>query len=1145
MQTERNVASVVQDLVMPLREPDVQVPGVFTSAAGQVTTDAGETDTLPNHDRTDLGEPTCRAQPHYRGSGEITMETKADQQKLGHKNMAGQDDTSGHEDSSTVNRDPVGITQNVMKEGDKHAKKDGVESGDGKSMVNSSALVKDNVEMRGKESPLSTAQKMEAETISEMQEEREKDVTDKLTTVQPMTVELKPPIVSQLEEAMAGVREVNIPQPRIPHALDTVTPHLTPNKLECIVPELPQQEGTAISVPKMYNLESPTEHKTVHEKSGSQLLTTTKTLDIAIVESDPVSIIENIRDQEVLSTQQVSEKDRKKTVSKGKAAQKYPDKTEKETYIPVINVCLSEDNELWFDPEPHKVKYPSAIKSAVEEPSKVPTFVVPPISVTSADSPPESSNISKDEVKEMESIPSLVHGVIDDEDLEKSPSLGDKEEISPPASVCEKIIDVKELVKPSVIGVPSGTHLFNQTDTTDLFSSVPDSLIKKTPPLITGLDQDQGKPQKELQTVVEPQTFVDQLQKDESATEKLSLASLEQPMLSPTTLRRFAAKGVTLEAPGLMAVPAIQVDNSPSGEKQADEGTGGDSPPAVPSCETSPRLRRKDSPTLIPSATPEELASGARRKIFVAKSKGEGNEVGEKEDQSKRRTGSQEQEQPYLSPSQSRKSAFLQTNTGQQTPPTERRSPHLGRKKATLEVPKRPEEVVEETDTTKTDVKPAEKETLNPFKAPQVIRKIRGEPFPDAVGHLKLWCQFFNVLSDSTIKWYRDEVEIAEVKRSAGDESQMALAIVQTSSRDCGVYGCSIKNEYGTDTTDFLLSADILSNFLLREDLEVGEEIEMTPIVFTKGLADPGYWGDKFFGRIMIEEAHIGEGCSHKACRVKVIYGLEPVFESGSTCIIKVRNPIAYGTKDESSLAERNLEITKQECKIQNTAREYCKIFAAEARVIENFGTALEMLPRYLMYRPANTIPYATVEIDVPGVFLKYCTMDATGRLITRSTSEAVQKCCAFQHWIHQWTNGNLLVTQLEGVGMRMTNIGIATKSKGYQGLLDSWNPPAFEQFVLQHQCNYYCGLLGLRTLKPVDSLPQPAKIKGSRSPLLNRRAGPACSPQLPKKGVHSPQSTRKATSSPKVAKKSESGNNGKPAGKPKTADVPKAVGTR
>lgn len=73
------------------------------------------------------------------------------------------------------------------------------------------------------------------------------------------------------------------------------------------------------------------------------------------------------------------------------------------------------------------------------------------------------------------------------------------------------------------------------------------------------------------------------------------------------------------------------------------------------------------------------------------------------------------------------------------------------------------------------------------------------------------------------------------------------------------------------------------------------------------------------------------------------------------------------------------------------------------------------VIPLHLMYRPANTVPYASVETDLKGVFLKYCLMDRTGRLIARTTSEVEQKCCAFQHWIHQWTNGNILVTRLEG----------------------------------------------------------------------------------------------------------------------------------
>lgn len=73
------------------------------------------------------------------------------------------------------------------------------------------------------------------------------------------------------------------------------------------------------------------------------------------------------------------------------------------------------------------------------------------------------------------------------------------------------------------------------------------------------------------------------------------------------------------------------------------------------------------------------------------------------------------------------------------------------------------------------------------------------------------------------------------------------------------------------------------------------------------------------------------------------------------------------------------------------------------------------VIPLHLMYRPANTIPYATVETDLDGEYVKYCVMDSTGRLIARATSEVEQKCCTFQHWIHQWTNGNLLVTRLEG----------------------------------------------------------------------------------------------------------------------------------
>lgn len=84
---------------------------------------------------------------------------------------------------------------------------------------------------------------------------------------------------------------------------------------------------------------------------------------------------------------------------------------------------------------------------------------------------------------------------------------------------------------------------------------------------------------------------------------------------------------------------------------------------------------------------------------------------------------------------------------------------------------------------------------------------------------------------------------------------------------------------------------------------------------------------------------------------------------------------------------------------------------------------SLRVIPQYLIYRPANSVPYATVEADLNGPCLKYCTMDPKGKLITQTVSEVEQKCSTFQHWIHQWTHGNLLVTQMEGGTQSTTDI--------------------------------------------------------------------------------------------------------------------------
>lgn len=197
---------------------------------------------------------------------------------------------------------------------------------------------------------------------------------------------------------------------------------------------------------------------------------------------------------------------------------------------------------------------------------------------------------------------------------------------------------------------------------------------------------------------------VDRFQRDKPAIEKLGLTTPVGPTLpplSPASLRRLMAKNnPNLEGQG--STVCILGDGS---EKKGEDSRSS-TPTSTQSCVNSPKMKRRDSLTLIPSATPEELAFGARRKIYLAKTKSE-DEISDV--QSKR-------DSPYISPSQARRAAFLQLQSGQQTQHIEKRSPLLCRRKTTVEVHTPKEEPSEETNISNTDSKPAEKEKLDPYK---------------------------------------------------------------------------------------------------------------------------------------------------------------------------------------------------------------------------------------------------------------------------------------------------------------------------------------------------------------------------------------------------------------------------------------------
>ncbi|XP_032943329.1 alpha-protein kinase 2 [Rhinolophus ferrumequinum] len=351
-------------------------------------------------------------------------------------------------------------------------------------------------------------------------------------------------------------------------------------------------------------------------------------------------------------------------------------------------------------------------------------------------------------------------------------------------------------------------------------------------------------------------------------------------------------------------------------------------------------------------------------------------------------------------------------------------------------------------------------------KAPVLLKKIQAEMFPDHSGNVKLSCQFAEIHEESTIWWTKDSKSIVQVQRSAGDNSAVSLVIFQASQKDQGLYYCSIENSYGKATAEFNLTTEVLEQLSSHQDTKGCEEIEFSQLIFKEDFLRDSYFGDRLRGQIATEELHFGEGVHRKAFRSKVMQGLLPVFQPGHACVLKVHNAVAYGTRNNDELVQRNYNLAAQECYVQNTARYYAKIYAAEAQPLEGFGEVPEIIPIFLIHRPENNIPYATVEEELIGEFVKYSIRDGKEINFLRRESEAGQKCCTFQHWVYQKTGGCLLVTDMQGVGMKLTDVGIATLAKGYKGFKGNCSMTFIDQFKALHQCNKYCKMLGLKSLQ-------------------------------------------------------------------------------
>ncbi|XP_016148424.1 uncharacterized protein [Sinocyclocheilus grahami] len=380
-----------------------------------------------------------------------------------------------------------------------------------------------------------------------------------------------------------------------------------------------------------------------------------------------------------------------------------------------------------------------------------------------------------------------------------------------------------------------------------------------------------------------------------------------------------------------------------------------------------------------------------------------------------------------------------------------------------------------------------------PKEVVPIVSEIQADPVPADPQNILLWCKFSPVPPDATIKWTKEGTVLAEINKVEKDDGRFTLTILKACSKDLGLYKCSLNAaNISVSTSEYHLTSEAEPRVVDGDE----ENIQCSPLLFKEDFLSDQYFGENQPASIVTEKVHFGEGMHRKAFRTTLREGNLPSFNPGRPCVLKVHNAISYGTKNNEELVQKNYSLAVEECHVQNTAREYIKAYNSVAKSAESFGEVPEIIPIYLVHRPSNNVPYATLEEELLGDFVKYSVKDGKEINLMRRDSEAGQKCCAFQHWVYTQTDGNLLVTDMQGVGMKLTDVGIATCKKGYKGFRGNCATSFIDQFKALHQCNRYCELLGLtslqpkpkRTVGPPKPKTQPARPRSERQILIAQK---------------------------------------------------------
>ncbi|XP_041442727.1 transient receptor potential cation channel subfamily M member 7 isoform X3 [Xenopus laevis] len=270
---------------------------------------------------------------------------------------------------------------------------------------------------------------------------------------------------------------------------------------------------------------------------------------------------------------------------------------------------------------------------------------------------------------------------------------------------------------------------------------------------------------------------------------------------------------------------------------------------------------------------------------------------------------------------------------------------------------------------------------------------------------------------------------------------------------------------------------------------------ESSPHILNNSMASWSHQG--FYAKFEFKGKEEMGGGLRRASKVACTWSEYDILKSGHFYIIKSFLPEVVNTWSRIYKEDTVLQLCLREIQQQRAAQKL--LFAFNQMKPKSIPYSPRFLEVFLMYCHSAG-QWFTVEECITGRFRKYNNNTGNENVPTNKLEKTM---LAFSHWTYEYTRGEFLVLDLQGVGENLTDPSVikAWERRSQDMIFGPANlgDDAIKNFCSKHRCNTCCRNLKLTELKRTDYNPDEALIlKDSSLP----RISPGCteeeSPQQP-----------------------------------------------